>query len=108
VSRKFEDEDPDDDDYEDRCGRPPKRRRAVRVARITTLGGVASELSRVYRAARHGRLDLNEAARLAGILKIMKEVLDSADAEAKMLELERQLDALSGRKVITLTAKKIT
>jgi hypothetical protein len=32
----------------------------------------------------------------------------SADGEMKLIELERQIEALSGRKVITLTAKKVT
>ena len=43
-------------------------RRAVRIGRLTTIMEVAAELGRVYRDARHKKIDAAFASRLSGIL----------------------------------------
>jgi hypothetical protein len=64
--------------------------RANRVGPLTTVGQVAAELGRLYRAARRDDIDSAYASRLAGILAVMRQCLETA-------ELERRLDAIEAK-----------
>ena len=41
----------------------------IRIGRLNTVGGVVSELGRIYRQARRGELHVGDATRLAMILR---------------------------------------
>ena len=69
-----------------------KKTRKVRVARLDTIGRVVSELGKVYRLARRGELDLNDAKSLVYCLREIRCALESGD-------LERRLDALEALEV---------
>lgn len=66
----------------------PTRQRAVRIGRLTTLSEIATEIGRLYRAARQGKEDTLVAQRLATILTAMRQCLEVADVEHRMGELE--------------------
>ena len=63
-------------------------RRAVRIGRLTTIMEVAAELGRVYRDARHKKIDAAFASRLSGILLAMRQCLETAAIEQRIAELE--------------------
>ncbi len=58
-----------------------------RIGRLNTVGGVVTELGRIYRQARRGELDVGDATRLASILREIRCALEAS-------EIERRLDAL--------------
>jgi hypothetical protein len=85
-----------------------KEKRAVPIGKINTLGGVASELARLYRATRHQKLCSVEAYRLSCILTALAKCLEASEVEARLATIE---DAVLGRqrfqpKVITFTPNK--
>ncbi len=59
----------------------------VRIGPLNTVGGVVTELGRIYRQTRRGGLDLADATRLACILHELRCALEAGD-------IERRLDAL--------------
>ncbi len=71
---------PDVEDTPPRRGRPP--------IELSNVRGVVDELSRLYRDARHGRLDVNRAAKLAYLLQILLKAHEVATLEARINALE--------------------
>jgi hypothetical protein len=63
-----------------RGGRPP--------ITLSTVSGCIEELGRLYRDARHGRLDPSKATRLAYILQILIKGHEVASLEARLTALE--------------------
>jgi hypothetical protein len=63
-----------------RGGRPP--------IVLDTVKGCTDELARLYRDARHGRLDVNRAAKLAYLLQILIRGHEVATLEARINALE--------------------
>ncbi len=61
----------------------------VRIGRLDTVGGVVTELGRVYRKARRGELDVGDATRLAYILREIRCALEASDIEKRLDALER-------------------
>ena len=59
----------------------------IRIGPLITVGGVVSELGKIYRQARRGQLDTQDATRLAFILREIRIALEASD-------IERRLDAL--------------
>ena len=60
----------------------------VRIGRLDTVGGVVTELGRVYRQARKGELDVGDATRLAMVLREIRCALEASDIERRIAELE--------------------
>ncbi len=52
------------------------RLRTVQVPKLDSVGGVVLELGRLYRAARRGEVETQDAARLAAILSITRSALE--------------------------------
>jgi hypothetical protein len=75
-------------------------RRAVRIGRLTTILEVASELGRVYRDARHKKIDAAFASRLSGILLAMRACLETAALEQRIAELEAQFGKTNAGEVL--------
>ncbi len=65
----------------------------IRIGRLNTVGGVVTELGRVYREARRGSLDLADATRLAYILREIRCALEAGD-------IERRIEALEASKLV--------
>jgi len=61
---------------------PPK------VGRLTNLRGVRTELRAVYADARQGRIDTQDATRLAYVLQVTAKVLETEALEARLEKLE--------------------
>ena len=60
----------------------------IRIGRLNTVGGVVTELGRVYREARRGDLDIGEATRLTYILREIRCALEAGDIERRIEALE--------------------
>ena len=60
----------------------------IRIGQLATVGGVVSELAKVYREARRGKLEVGDATRLAMILREIRCALESSDVERRITELE--------------------
>lgn len=63
----------------------------IRIGRLDTVGGTATELGRVYREMRRGTLDKADGERLARVLTMLRGALEVG-------EIERRLDALETRR----------
>ncbi len=60
----------------------------IRIGRLDSVGGVVTELGRIYRQARKGELDVGDATRLAMILREIRSALEAGDIERRIQELE--------------------
>ncbi len=67
---------------------PDTPRRGRRPIDLSTTAGVLEELSRVYRDARHGRLEVNRAAKLTYILNCALKAHELVTIEARINALE--------------------
>ena len=65
----------------------------IRIGPLNTVGGVVTELGRVYRQARRGELDVGDATRFASILREIRCALEAGDVERRLDALEE----LAGR-----------
>ena len=63
-------------------------RQFSRLSALDTVGGVVTELGRVYREARRGDLDIGEATRLTYILREIRCALEAGDIERRIEALE--------------------
>ena len=61
----------------------------LRIGPLDTIGGVVTELGRIYRQARRGELDVGDATRLAMILREIRSALEAGDIERRIEELEQ-------------------
>ena len=61
-----------------------------RIGRLDSVGGVVTELGRIYRQARKGELDVGDGTRLAMILREIRCALEVSDFEARLLAVERR------------------
>lgn len=66
-----------------KCATPPRLR-----LKLASAGDVARELARLYRQARAGQMEVQDASRLANILQILARVLETSDLEARIEALE--------------------
>ena len=69
----------------------PSPRRKPNIGRLSTLTSVRQEMARVYREARHGKISAQEAARFAFILSAIGKIIEGADLEKRIAEVERRL-----------------
>lgn len=58
--------------------------------RLDSLAGVRRELARLYREARAGGLGVGEASKLANILQVLGRMIEGAELERRVDELERR------------------
>ena len=61
-----------------------------RIGPLDTIGGVVTELGKVYREARRGVLDIGDATRLTYILRELRCALEAGDIERRIEELEQR------------------
>lgn len=65
----------------------PARRKAFR-ARLETVRDVQSQLARLYREARSGTIDVQDASRLANVLSILGRMIGDSELENRIAALE--------------------
>ena len=64
------------------------RKRKVQIGPLSTVGGVVTELGRVYRQARRGDLDMADAKALTYVLREIRCALEASDIERRIEALE--------------------
>ena len=64
------------------------KERTVRIGRLHTIGCVVTELGKVYRLARRGEMDINQAKGFAYVLREIRCGLEAKDVERRLEELE--------------------
>ncbi len=67
----------------------PDRKRKVQIGPLSTVGGVVTELGRVYRLARRGEMDMADAKSLTYVLREIRCALEASDIERRIEALER-------------------
>lgn len=72
--------------------KPTPRRKAFR-AKLTNTREVAAQAARLFREARSGQIDVQDASRLANILSIVGKLLSEAELET----LNARMDAIEQR-----------
>ncbi len=65
-------------------------KRKPRISHLDTVGGVVTELGRVYRQARRGELDVGDATRLAMVLREIRCALEVSDFENRLTAVEER------------------
>ena len=65
-----------------------ERKRAIKIGRLRTVMEVAAELGKIYRDARHEKIEAAFANRLANILTAMRQCLETAEFERRIAEIE--------------------
>jgi hypothetical protein len=65
-------------------------RKRVRC-KLDTVADVKAEACKLYRSVRSKEIDASEAGKLAYLLQIIAKLAETADLEAKLLELEARL-----------------
>ncbi len=60
--------------------------------RLGTMGGIRRELSQVYRLARSGKLELQDATKLAFILSTLSKISESELIEDRLMRLESNME----------------
>ncbi len=60
----------------------------IRIGPLNSVGGVVSELGKIYREARRGQLDVGDATRLAMVLREIRQALEVSEFEARLLVVE--------------------
>jgi len=86
-------------------GRPAGGAFVPRIGRLTTVMEVAAELGRLYKHARKKELDVSEGAKLANILKVLKECLEASQLEQRLVAMESAL-ASAGANVVPFGKRK--
>lgn len=66
---------------------PPANIRRVRV-RLETVQDARKEMSKLYREARAGKIDVQDASRLANILMLIGRMIEGSDLEQRLEALE--------------------
>jgi len=60
----------------------------LRFGRLDTIGGIVTELGRLYRGARRGEFPTQDASRLAFLLTQIRRAAEGADIERRLAALE--------------------
>ena len=63
-------------------------RKKVRIGPLNSVGGVVTELTRIYREGRRGEMDLGDMNRLATVLRELRCALEASDIERRLEALE--------------------
>ena len=65
-----------------------KAKAIIRVSPLNTVGGVVTELGRIYRVARKGDMEIGEFKGLVYGLREIRCALEASDFERRLEELE--------------------
>ncbi len=65
-----------------------KQKKPVRVGSLRTIGQIASEMGKVYRACRKGDIKTADAMRLVSMLSHIRATVEIGDIELRIQQLE--------------------
>ena len=65
---------------------PPPRLRL----KLRSIDDVRAELARLYREGKAGKRDITDVSKLANVLSILGRLIEGADLEARIAELEQR------------------
>ncbi len=65
-------------------------KRAPRIGTLDSIEDIEVELRKVYRAARSGKMETQDATRLTSILHTMVNIRRDTELEKRISELEKQ------------------
>lgn len=68
---------------------PPPARKRPKNIKLSSVSDVAEELARLYRQARAGEVETADASRLCYVLNTLASVLETAQLEARIQQLEQ-------------------
>ena len=57
---------------------------------LNTIENVKAELARLYREGKSGRREVNDVSKLANVLSILGRLIEGADLERRMAEIEER------------------
>ncbi len=63
----------------------------VRIGPLNTVGGVVTELGRIYRLARRSELNMADAKALTYVLREIRCALEASDIERRLEALEAEI-----------------
>lgn len=63
----------------------------IRIAKLSDIGGVITEMGRVYRQMRRGEIDSLDGKRLVEVLTAIRQAMEVQDVEARLRALEAKL-----------------
>lgn len=66
---------------------PPHRKTSIPLAKISD---VRFEIAKLYREARTGKIDVQDATRLAYLLQVLGKIIETSEIEARISALEHQ------------------
>jgi len=75
---------------------PPIPRQSGSIA-LTKMAHVRTELSRLYREARTGKIDMGDATKLTYILQVLAKIIEGGELEARIEALEQALGGNDGK-----------
>ncbi|MDD3293084.1 MAG: hypothetical protein PHG20_00140 [Geobacteraceae bacterium] len=75
---------------------PPNPSQKGSIA-LTKMSHIRSELSRLYREARNGKIDLGDATRLTYILQVLAKIIEGGELEQRIEALEAAQGDNNGR-----------
>jgi hypothetical protein len=70
-------------------GQNPTPSRKPNVGRLSTMNSVRQEMARVYREARRGEKNTQEAGRLVYILSQIARIIEGSDLDQRINKLEQ-------------------
>ncbi len=73
---------------------------SIRISRLDSVGGVVTELGRVYRQARRGQIALGDAKALTYVLRELRCALELSDIERRLDALEEAAPGLGGKREV--------
>ena len=70
-----------------------------RIGRLDSMSAIRREMAKIYRQTRRGKIDINDATKLAFLLRTLAEMVASEIIERRLDNVEakaKDLDAKSG------------
>ena len=68
-----------------------------KVAALTSIGAICTEMGKVYKSCRHGNLDTIDAARLVAMLTQIRQAVEVGSFEQRLAALEQEDAPAFGR-----------
>lgn len=68
---------------------PPPPAGRIQSTPLSRLSEVRYELSKLYREARNGKINVSDATRLAYLLQVLAKIIEGSDLERRIEALEK-------------------
>ena len=81
------------------------KNKRIRIGRLDTAGGIAYEHAKILKMLRRGMIEPALASRLSQMFVNQRTLLEAADAENRMTELEAALETAQSGKVLSFRGR---